>query len=375
MELDPKIAEEIVTSLKSIINYEINLFDTHGEIVASTDKKRIGTSHQAALIAARENRSVNVDATHPFPGSKTGTNMPIVFDDLVVAVIGITGELQAVLPFGNVIRRMTEVLLRENWEQTYRFNRQKNYQEFFELFLSRHPDLSYVHYLAAVLNVDLGIQRRAVVGRFDLSGPSPVRPDELDHVLTMRLAVTPNTVYALTNQELRLLVADSECPDLALLLHQIGTDLAGCGRPIQSFGIGDTAVEGGLSDSVQQAMLAAKWGQFERVPVQHFCDLDTALVYTAISDDEAQQVVNKVLGKLTAGELIKYHEVFNEYTATNGSLEKGAARLFMHKNTFQNRLNQLGNKTGYNPRNLRDFAALQMAFTLLDYQAFLTHKA
>ena len=44
MNLDPQIAETIVTNLKDVINHEINLFDTTGTIIASTDRTRIGTS-------------------------------------------------------------------------------------------------------------------------------------------------------------------------------------------------------------------------------------------------------------------------------------------------------------------------------------------
>ncbi len=51
MELDPKIAESIVTNLKDVIQHEINLFDATGTIIASTDRTRIGTSHDGARLA------------------------------------------------------------------------------------------------------------------------------------------------------------------------------------------------------------------------------------------------------------------------------------------------------------------------------------
>lgn len=56
MELEPKVAKLIVKSLKDIINHEINLFDTSGTIIASTDTVRIGTSHEGARLAAKTNR-------------------------------------------------------------------------------------------------------------------------------------------------------------------------------------------------------------------------------------------------------------------------------------------------------------------------------
>ena len=114
MNLDPKIAETIVNNLKDVINHEINLFDITGTIIASTDPARIGTTHECARLAIETQQPVPIDSEHQFKGAKHGINMPVMFQDTAVAVIGITGERAEVEPFGNVIKKMTEILIREN---------------------------------------------------------------------------------------------------------------------------------------------------------------------------------------------------------------------------------------------------------------------
>lgn len=45
----------------------------------------------------------------------------------------------------------------------------------------------------------------------------------------------------------------------------------------------------------------------------------------------------------------------------NGSITLASEKLFMHKNTLQYKLNRIYEKTGHNPRDLKDSPALYMA--------------
>lgn len=56
------------------------------------------------------------------------------------------------------------------------------------------------------------------------------------------------------------------------------------------------------------------------------------------------------------------------YEQTNGSLQQAAALAHLHKNTFQYRLRQIQERTGYDLRNAHDFAILQMAALLYRWQ-------
>ena len=46
------------------------------------------------------------------------------------------------------------------------------------------------------------------------------------------------------------------------------------------------------------------------------------------------------------------------------SLSGACARLFLHKNTLQYRLDRIGRRTGFNPRRFRDAAVLYLAVKL-----------
>ena len=165
MNLDPQIAETIVNNLKDVINHEINLFDTSGTIIASTVRSRIGTGHDGARLAIKNKQTVTIDNEHEFRGAKHGINIPVIFNDSVVAVIGITGERSEVEPFGVVIKKMTEILIRENWDQAVQYDRRSRVSNLVNMLRMRHHDDELIAYYATMLQIDLNRPRIAVVGR------------------------------------------------------------------------------------------------------------------------------------------------------------------------------------------------------------------
>lgn len=105
-----KIAEEI----GGIIHKNVNIMDEKGVIIASTDEERIGIEHEAAkkVIAEKLDQLV-VGEEGGYAGSKSGINLPIQIKDEIVGVVGITGTEEEVSILGDVIKKMTEILIVE----------------------------------------------------------------------------------------------------------------------------------------------------------------------------------------------------------------------------------------------------------------------
>ena len=49
-----------------------------------------------------------------YPGARQGCNFPLTIDSVTVGAIGITGEYQEVCRYGQIIKKMTELMIREN---------------------------------------------------------------------------------------------------------------------------------------------------------------------------------------------------------------------------------------------------------------------
>ncbi|MDR0652655.1 MAG: hypothetical protein LBG12_05040, partial [Synergistaceae bacterium] len=118
MNISRQNAMQIVFDISNIINQHINMMDENGLIIASTDPERVGTVHEAAQRIINENLdSLIIHENYEYKGSRKGLNLPILLDNAIVGVIGVTGDYRDVAKYGQIIKKMTEILLLENYSQ------------------------------------------------------------------------------------------------------------------------------------------------------------------------------------------------------------------------------------------------------------------
>ena len=368
MELDPKIAESIVTNLKDVIHHEINLFNTTGTIIASTDKQRIGTGHDGARLAVKTKKVVPIDDEHEFKGARHGINMPVLFNGSVIAVIGITGNRQEVEPFGNVIEKMTEILIREYQEQITRFDQRERFTDLTTILSLKEHDANLVAYLASMLEINLSLPRRALIAQ-PASGSWPKQGrTNLYPILQNRLRNSKNNFFSISDYRMSAYIVD------------YGEHLAGFANDVQHdmertlgckvfIGIGDLATgQTKYWHSYQEALRAISWMAFSKGEgICAFSSICKGMLITSLPTEEAQEFVNHVFGDLPDEQIESFFKIFYAYVRHNGSIKHCSEELFMHKNTLQGRLNKIAEKTGYNPRKLDDFTVLDSAFMLWEY--------
>ena len=75
-----QLARQIVDTLKSICEHDINYIDTQGRICASTDEDRIDDFHEGGAEAARTGEIITIEEDDPEKGVRRGINMPIRLD-------------------------------------------------------------------------------------------------------------------------------------------------------------------------------------------------------------------------------------------------------------------------------------------------------
>lgn len=115
--LFPDLANKIVREVRRLITENIIIINIQGVIIASTDAERIGQFHEGALCCAKQKRTVIItkDDEQRLQGVKAGMNLPLLFHDEVIGVIGITGEPENISQYGEILRKMTELLIHENY--------------------------------------------------------------------------------------------------------------------------------------------------------------------------------------------------------------------------------------------------------------------
>ena len=92
--LDPRLAQDIVTRTMKIIDTNINVMDGKGRIIGSGDEERLGEFHEVVLLALSHGRIVDIDdaVARQLHGVKPGINLPLRLEGEIVGVIGLTGN-------------------------------------------------------------------------------------------------------------------------------------------------------------------------------------------------------------------------------------------------------------------------------------------
>jgi len=116
--LDPKFAQSLVDIVASELNKNVNITNHHGVIIASFSKERIGQVHEAAaerLTSGNiEEFSVSAEDELRLRGVRRGVNVPIIFDNRCVGVIGVTGDPETAAPYARLAARFVEAALESN---------------------------------------------------------------------------------------------------------------------------------------------------------------------------------------------------------------------------------------------------------------------
>ena len=90
-----ELAKDMVEVTSALIGGRtINIMNTDGMIIASSEHHRIGSYHQGAREAMRTGKVVNIrkDQLDRYPGAKEGCNIPLRVNGAIIGVVGIFGE-------------------------------------------------------------------------------------------------------------------------------------------------------------------------------------------------------------------------------------------------------------------------------------------
>jgi len=115
MQLNSLIARQIVERATKIIQFPVNVMDEDGLIIGSSDPSRLHRTHEGALLAIHENRTVEINDTvaSTLIGVKKGINLSILYQDSVIGVIGISGERDEVRNYGELVKMTAELIVEQ----------------------------------------------------------------------------------------------------------------------------------------------------------------------------------------------------------------------------------------------------------------------
>lgn len=111
--LNAELAAEFLRKLGRHLDYNINIMDRDGMIIASRDGARVGTFHESAhrlVSTGAEIERVEPDRLLP-PGVRPGVNLPIEHRGQTIGVVGVTGDPRDVLPVAYAVKTSVESMV------------------------------------------------------------------------------------------------------------------------------------------------------------------------------------------------------------------------------------------------------------------------
>ena len=369
MNISKSSAQQIVEEIGKLVRQNINLMDETGHIIASNTRARIGSFHIGAYRIIQNHLQeyyITPELQAELPGVLQGLNLPIEVDGEVQGVIGITGEYNEVIQYGQIVKKMAEILIRERMALDNRQLDLRVRSRFLEDWILgtglNNPEALSERGFA--LGIDIRIPRRCIV-------TSPQNREQYTNQLEGQLLL--EQIEALVGDQVRgqdCIILRNTARQVLLLRRQetaaLETLCSAIGRAVEEkFGVHMIFGIDGQAEDVHTAYLQANraWltSAYSDSRITCFEALNTELLLDELSRESKQAYLRKIFGGCTLEQTADYVALLEAFFAAEGSLQLAAQRLFIHKNTLQYRLKRLAEDTGLDVRKPSQAPSLYLA--------------
>lgn len=374
--------QKIVEELQDTINKDINIMDENACIVASTDPARIGMHHMGAQrIITKRIPELIIDNSSNLLGTKKGINFPIVLNNEIIGVVGITGERDEVEPFGKIIKKMTEILISEEYqkEQQHLIEDSINNFVYNWILKSQNDDEKEMERIALsgeLLGIDVKLSRTVIILNIDLNN----KQDEIQMVnrqslhnrimnqFRKRLKDDKQNVVVDIGGNIIILLHEELLNHALLRIQNILDELEQHYNVKIAGGIGSIGCAAAeLRQSYKEAEISCNiMMKYRDKGIKLYSDVDLEMLLQSVSHQSKLLFFNKVFSGCMKKDIDDYAALLRTLIENNGSINRTAEQLYLHKNTIQYRLNKIKETTGYNPRNMKEIVPLYIAMLIYE---------
>ncbi|MBR8638791.1 helix-turn-helix domain-containing protein [Streptomyces tuirus] len=381
--LSPSLAQEIATDTSAVIGFNVLITDAEGTVIGSGDSSRVGTFHEASVevVRTKEPATHNASQAQSLRGVRPGITLPLVTDGQAVGTVGITGTPAQVGRFGLLVKRQTEILIRESVMLRSRLLAERAAEKLLGDIASYDPQVvegDFLLFRAAELGFDLRLRRVAVAFEVTVPGPgarrgAPARDMALVRSELLRTVrdvfADPQDIVAGTAPGwigvLHRLPARGPAESLADDCRRVTDVIASQDGLAARAGIGEPAASvGGLHDSYQDACDALRLGA--RVDggstVHAIGDLRVHQLLAAVGQSARTRLLDLTAARLRdQPDWPALRDTVTAWCESGFNLVRASAALHIHRNTVVYRMNKIERLTGRPLREHRTAMALYLA--------------
>lgn len=368
MQLSRHSAQQIVEQIGKLVRQNINLMDESGHIIASTDPKRIGSFHQGAYrIISEHLPELYITPEMETPSVRRGINLPLEVKGNVVGVIGITGGYQEVFSYGQIVKKMTEILIAEGWEQEQQRLDNRVLTRFLEEWVlgAGMPNPQTLSDRGFALGIDIRTPRRVIVVSIrDVTAAVASLQGQ------MRIEEVEKTVANCGKSWYGAISFRNAARQILLLPKRSEGEIQQFVQTIadtvyQTHGIGVLLGVDGQAADIHTAYLQANraWSiaAHRKSGIAWYSDLGAELILDDIPAEKKAEYLRRIFPEKKPEQIRECVTLLSAYFSAEGSLHEAAESLFIHKNTLQYRLRRLAEETGLDVRKPSQAPSLYLA--------------
>jgi carbohydrate diacid regulator len=362
MELTSELGQKIINEAKKLINENIIIVNNQAIIIASTDSSRIGNFHEGAYRTIQHNATtiLTEDDVDKMKGIRPGVNLPIAIENDVIGVIGITGNPDEITPFASLMKRMTELLIRENiYIQEMEWHDRAIEAYFFDWVQTEEITNDFLN-RGKLLGVHLTSPLRCSI----LEINPDIQNDRIKELIKLLLLQVECTAVRWGNNRI-LILSEEKTYKINQLKSGLRAFLSYVSSKFDmelSIGIGPVSDTYYIKESYQKAMKALKLGN--RNVITAYDDLLLEVCLDEVSTDVKKEFTNRIFS-----DLVKQPTLFQTLKVllkNDMNLKQTASDLHIHINTLHYRLDRIEQVTGYNPKDTYSIVLFYLGVYFLD---------
>ena len=360
--IETEMARRFIEQVTQYTEYNINIMNENGMIIASRDPRRIGTYHEVAERIIRGTQDMIVIRDEKmFPGVLPGINMAIMFEGRKEGVVGVTGDPDKIHDVALITRMAMEAMLKYEKQQESLRLRQSRKEHFLSLLTqSEFASATEIRGIASQLELDESRVRVPVLCRMtrtEGADPLPDAEQALDALRKGRGHCRQDFSYVMDGQHLLVFktVHVDGRRNLVEYREEISEYLEFIRGWMKERGVRAVFYVGTLQNSFSQYYYSYRHCKWLESHVRHpaeivfFTDYIKEYFRTLTPRQELHRIFNVYDSEIPQERKTQFIDMIRALEEANYNLSETAGRLYVHKNTLIYRYNRMKDYLGVDP--------------------------
>lgn len=351
--LTKKMANDIVTETSLRLHMNINIMNTEGKIIAALDKTRIGSVHKGAVEVLKTGKTLIITSSERWEGAQPGVNLPIIFMNQSIGVIGVTGEPEKVENIGELVKMTTELMIKQEYMDSQMEWKQRTKEMIIDQLLKKNSSFSSIEQNLNLLGIQFSPPYTSIL--VEISKRS-IPNKKLIQRIEERLGKNHGIIGFITVNKLFIALhgiaqkeIEQKVKDIYFLLKEASLVF----RLAYSLTFDKPAL---FSKSYNDCEITLEISEAQ-TDFASFAQIEAKSLILQIDKTVSERFSSRVLKELENNQT----QTLASFFANDLNIQKTANNLYLHRNTLIYRLNKIIEETGYDPKKFKDAVILQVA--------------